>query len=65
MDKKNTRPTELEPSLYLFDAVAVSVGAIVGRSVSSVNGIATDCGRLECLENQESSRVSCGCVCVF
>jgi APA family basic amino acid/polyamine antiporter len=40
MDKENTRSTELKQSLGLFDAVSVSVGAIIGGGIFVVTGIA-------------------------
>jgi APA family basic amino acid/polyamine antiporter len=38
--KKNVAQAELKPSLSLFDATAISVGAIVGAGIFVVTGIA-------------------------
>ena len=40
MDEHKADPSELKPSLGLFDAVAVSVGAIIGGGIFVVTGIA-------------------------
>jgi APA family basic amino acid/polyamine antiporter len=40
VSEDKTRPTELKPSLGLFDAAAVSVGAIIGGGIFVVTGIA-------------------------
>jgi APA family basic amino acid/polyamine antiporter len=40
MDKENAQSTELKQSLGLFDAVSVSVGAIIGGGIFVVTGIA-------------------------
>jgi APA family basic amino acid/polyamine antiporter len=40
MNEDRPKPTELKPSLGLFDAVAVSVGAIVGGGIFVVTGVA-------------------------
>lgn len=40
MDEDKSRPSELKPSLSLFDAVSVSVGAIIGGGIFVVTGIA-------------------------
>ena len=41
MGSGETGKTELRPSLSLFDAVAVSVGAIIGGGIFVVTGIAS------------------------
>jgi APA family basic amino acid/polyamine antiporter len=40
MDEDKSRPSELKPSLSLFDAASVSVGAIIGGGIFVVTGIA-------------------------
>ena len=40
MKKEDTQQSRLKPSLGLFDAVAVSVGAIIGGGIFVVTGIA-------------------------
>jgi APA family basic amino acid/polyamine antiporter len=39
MDKEDTRESGLKPTLGLFDATAISVGAIVGAGIFVVTGI--------------------------
>jgi len=39
MNEKNSKQSELRPSLGLFDATAISVGAIVGAGIFVVTGI--------------------------
>jgi len=45
MSEKNAEQSRLKPTLDLFDATAISVGAIIGAGIFVVTGIAADSAR--------------------